>query len=144
MRDWHGYQIRDVEDTTRRDEFGRILSWCPDMDRYDNEVVDAKLGESVNLICSLTSKRTAFYGLDKHRPVLDIDFPARLLPSTTPGHFHLYLDGIELTDLQYGKLLNVLAEVGIIQQGVKNQFDRLRATFVRPPWVKKIVKGAKE
>lgn len=34
--------------------------------------------------------------LDRHSPVLDIDFPARLLPSTTEGHFHSYLDGLML------------------------------------------------
>ena len=28
----------------------------------------------------------------QHRPILDLDFPAALVPSTTPGHFHLYLD----------------------------------------------------
>lgn len=52
-----------------------------------------------------------------HHPVLDLDFPARLLPSSTPGHFHLYLDGIEISWEKYAKLLTTLAEVGIISEG---------------------------
>ena len=27
-----------------------------------------------------------------HRPILDIDLPAALIPSSTPGHYHLYID----------------------------------------------------
>lgn len=51
-----------------------------------------------------------------HAPVLDIDFAARLIPSSTPGHFHLYLDKAMTWD-KYRKLLVALAEAGIIEQG---------------------------
>lgn len=51
-----------------------------------------------------------------HAPVLDLDFPARLVPSSTPGHFHLYLD-VELSPQEYRTLLETLAQVGIVEEG---------------------------
>lgn len=44
-----------------------------------------------------------------HAPILDLDeVGAVLVPSSTPGNFHLYLDGVALTDDQYGALLQAL------------------------------------
>lgn len=51
-----------------------------------------------------------------HRPVLDIDFGAALIPSGTPGHFHLYLDQLMKWD-DYAGLLSSLADAGIIEYG---------------------------
>jgi len=51
-----------------------------------------------------------------HRPVLDLDFDAALVPSSTEGHWHLYLDALMPWD-DYAKLLTVMAEVGILEQG---------------------------
>jgi hypothetical protein len=76
-----------------------------------------------------------------HKPVLDLDIPATLMPSTTEGHYHLYLD-VEIPEKDYRNLLGSLASVGIIQQGFKAQMTRRGATFVRPPWVKKPGKEA--
>lgn len=74
-----------------------------------------------------------------HRPVLDLDFPARLVPSTTPGHFHLYLD-IDLGWDDYQWLLSVMAEVGILEKGYVGAAIERGATHVRLPWVKKKAK----
>lgn len=71
-----------------------------------------------------------------HRPFLDIDFRAELIPSTTPGHFHLYLDK-EMSWPKYRRLLNVLAEVGILERGYVNASIDREYTSVRLPWVKK-------
>lgn len=51
-----------------------------------------------------------------HAPVLDLDYEAHLVPSSTPGHFHLFLDK-PLTWLQYKRVLEVLGEVGLIEEG---------------------------
>lgn len=71
-----------------------------------------------------------------HKPVLDIDFFAKLVPSSTPGHSHLYLDH-EMSWPQYKKLLDVLAEVGIIQDGYADSAIKRGYSAVRLPWVKK-------
>lgn len=71
-----------------------------------------------------------------HRPVLDLDFPAHVVPSTTPGHGHLYLDKV-LTWSQYVKLMEVMAEVGILEPGYVSASIAREFTSVRLPWVKK-------
>lgn len=74
----------------------------------------------------------------KHRPVLDIDFPCYVIPSTTPGHFHLYLDPPDgMPWPAYEVLLEALARCGIIEKGFAlASIDRAVST-VRLPWVHK-------
>lgn len=72
-----------------------------------------------------------------HYPILDLDFEASLIPSSTKGHYHLFL-GKAMTDKQLDKLLSALVEAGIVQQGVlDNQWKKRKALFARVPWVKK-------
>lgn len=71
-----------------------------------------------------------------HKPVLDIDFPAQLIPSTTPGHFHLYLDK-EITWEKYRALLRALADAGVIEQGYCDASIARGYSAVRLPWVPK-------
>lgn len=72
----------------------------------------------------------------RHAPVLDIDFEAALIPSSTPGHYHLYLDRVMTWD-EYSFLLKALAVVGIIGPDYYAWAMERRATFVRKPGVKK-------
>lgn len=74
----------------------------------------------------------------RHRPILDIDFPVVVLPSSTEGHHHLYLDKT-LTWGQYRKLLEVLSEVGIIEANYAKASIARHHTAVRLPWIKKEV-----
>ena len=71
-----------------------------------------------------------------HKPVLDIDFEAALVPSTTEGHYHLILDK-EMSWADYEKLLHVLGEVGILEPGYVKAALRRKATWIRAPWSKK-------
>lgn len=87
--------------------------------------------EAANLVSSLNEN-----GL--HSPLLDIDYAARLVPSSSANHFHLYLDGVEMPWWKYKLLLRVLAFVGIVQPGyVKHSINR-KMTMVRKPGVRKI------
>lgn len=71
-----------------------------------------------------------------HKPVLDIDLPVIVLPSSTEGHHHLYIDKV-LTWDQYVELLDVLVKVGIVQEGFRNASVAREHTAVRLPWIKK-------
>lgn len=71
-----------------------------------------------------------------HRPILDIDFGAALIPSSTEGHFHLYLDK-PMTWKNYKRLLNVMAEVGVIEPGYAQASIERGYSSTRLPWVKK-------
>lgn len=67
-----------------------------------------------------------------HRPVIDIDYPAQLVPSRTPGHYHLYLDK-EISWAAYKKVLTALAEAGLIQHGYAAASIHSKQSFARVP-----------
>ncbi len=85
--------------------------------------------EDANLVSSLCRD-----GL--HRPVLDIDFPARLVPSSTEGHFHLYLE-VALPEADYLELVRALGRAHILSPFYVKASEVRGATFCRPEWVKK-------
>jgi hypothetical protein len=101
----------------------------PKEDTYDGEHVPVNDIDKAHIVLSTDDDGW-------HRPVLDIDFPAALIPSSTPGHFHLYLDK-KLSTSQYMKLLDALAEAGIIEQGYASVSEARGYTSARLPWVKK-------
>lgn len=81
-----------------------------------------------NLISSL--------GVDGlHYPVLDLDFPAYVIPSSTHGHFHLYIDK-GLAWVSYERILKAMSGTLLEEGYVGSAIDR-RQTCVRLPWVKK-------
>ncbi len=73
---------------------------------------------------------------DWHLPVLDLDLDARLVPSSTGGHYHLYID-TPCHWHEYEALLVALADCGIIEPGYADASIRRKQTFVRKEGVKK-------
>ena len=71
-----------------------------------------------------------------HYPCIDIDIPVRLVPSSTPGHSHLYVDE-PITWGTYKRLLVALAEAGIVERGYLNASVAQGGTTVRMPHIKK-------
>lgn len=51
-----------------------------------------------------------------HAPALDIDLPCRLVPSSTPGHFHLFIDAA-VPQSAYYDLLDALERCGLVEAG---------------------------
>lgn len=83
-----------------------------------------------NLISSMVE-------LNLHRPILDLDFPHAYVPSSTPGHGHLYIDHILMDDTEYFGLLASLHHFGIVGKGSVEQFKAHAMSLVRAPGVKK-------
>jgi len=71
-----------------------------------------------------------------HLPLLDLDFEAALIPSSAPGHYHLYLDK-PMPEEKYRSFIKALFDHGIIAEGNYNQMERKGRMFLRLPWVKK-------
>lgn len=67
---------------------------------------------------------------DEHMPAIDIDFPCRLVPSRTPGHFHLYIDKV-LDGPTYFNLLDAMARAHIVQRGYAEASRQHGASFLR-------------
>jgi hypothetical protein len=72
----------------------------------------------------------------QHSVVLDIDIPATLVPSTTAGHHHLYIDAA-MSWRDYKNLLKALSRAGVIEPGFANASIRRKHSSVRVPWLKK-------
>lgn len=71
-----------------------------------------------------------------HAPALDLDFACHLVPSSTMGKFHLYIDK-EITWDQYRHLLNGFYRAGLIEYEWYQNAMRDERTYVRLPHVKK-------
>lgn len=65
-----------------------------------------------------------------HLPVIDLDFPARLVPSRTPGHYHLYLD-MPLSWAKYQRLLRALLAADLIGNDFYDLAMKHKQTFAR-------------
>lgn len=109
------------------DGFGTKFAKVEELgDGYD-DVEESRVEASkqkANLISSMTKDGSG------HKPVLDIDMEARLVPSSTKGHYHLFIDK-KLSAKDYRMVLAVLVKVGIVQQGFLDGFDKRKATYVR-------------
>lgn len=71
-----------------------------------------------------------------HMPVIDLDLPCMLVPSSTSGHFHLYINQ-EMSWGQFLNMLQMMTDAGVVQPGF-NRFTRERGqAFVRYPGVTK-------
>jgi len=67
-----------------------------------------------------------------HRLAIDIDFPVRLIPSRTEGHFHLYMDGMTPINFhRYVDLLRSLAKAGVIEHNYAEVSIRRGMTMLR-------------
>lgn len=71
-----------------------------------------------------------------HAPVIDIDLECHLLPSTTPGHFHLYIEKAVSWEA-YGEMLTAMCDAGIVEPGYVDAALHRGMSHVRKPGVMK-------
>lgn len=113
----------DIQDTTGEtndsDAFGYVLD--------EDHLLE---GREVNVVSS------KIVGKNRHKILLDLDFDAALIPTSTPGHFHLYIDKT-LTPTEYEEFLNVCLSIGLIAGGNMNQWNNHQKQYLRLPHVRK-------
>lgn len=74
----------------------------------------------------------------RHVLAIDLDIPATLVPSSTPGHQHLYVETKEgIPHHRYLALLAALADCGIIEEGYAAVSIARGHSDLRLPWVSK-------
>lgn len=117
----------------------KVLSW----DSYDEEgnLAGNEVREQVPIKEAdvISSEVDTPHGT-MHRPVIDIDVPIRLFPSTTPNHFHLYIDHLVSWE-DYLEMLKAMAVCGIVEWNHVNASIQRGGTHVRLPWIKKESNG---
>lgn len=101
----------------------------------DRLLAERPLAES-NSFSSYIKEGTPFAAAGWHRPVLDLDMPCLLWETSTPGHHHLVIDQ-PMPWEDYKKLLECLADVGLLQRGFVDVSIKRERTWLRTPWTKK-------
>lgn len=96
---------------------------------YDYKVISPENSHGANLISSRCTS-------GKHAPVIDIDVPMYVVPSSKLGHGHLYIDK-EITWAQYTRILKALVSAGIVEEGYLEASMERGFTAVRPIGVTK-------
>ena len=90
--------------------------------------------EQANIVTSALSNNKGPFNF--HYPILDIDYDAHLVPSSTEGHYHLYLN-MPVPWRQYKKVLRAMKDAGLIQDGFYRAAIKRGFTSARLPWIKK-------
>lgn len=112
---WVRYQWRRRWGKFRMNDYGRRRS------------SDSHSGELVSSLCTD----------GHHMPALDLDFQVTLVPSTTEGHYHLYLNR-RLTWRRYRRFLRACKRAGVIEPGYYRAAVRRKATYLwRPGFYKR-------
>jgi hypothetical protein len=101
---------------------------------WEIDVAQPSLPDTADMVSSLVVEDDKATGT--HTVMLDIDLPARLVESSTPGHYHLYIDQ-RMRWGEYKDLLKALHKAGLIETGFYDASLRNHATMLRPPWVRR-------
>lgn len=100
-------------------------------DRYTATIPRRAGLDSANIVTSESaSERHA------HCPVIDLDFPCVLVGSSTPGHFHLYMER-RISWRAYRKVLKAMSDAGLVERGYYRASLARGFTAARLPWIKK-------
>lgn len=112
--------------------YAKIVDW-KNSDSFETGAPDTITTsiEGADVITSMIANKVTH-----HKVIIDLDIPAKLIPSSTEGHFHLYIDH-EMTWEDYKKLLDALVDAGLIQEGYRGASAARGYTAVRLPWVRK-------
>jgi len=120
--------------------FGRLTHHHPNLEvwRYEEDnafkLPVVSVAGGANVVSSLLTN-------GRHAPAIDLDLPAVLVPTSTFGHSHLYLDH-EMRWDHYRRLLKVMAAAGLVEPGFYESAVRRGTTLLRLPGASKGVPAA--
>jgi hypothetical protein len=108
------------------------------LDEYDRANIGLRPADRTKAQAQASDANLISSELDSgmHKPVLDLDFPAFIVESSTPGHGHLYIEQ-ELTWDQYKALLDGFLAAGLIQKAWYQNAIKDKRSYVRLPHVRK-------
>lgn len=130
------------ETARRRAQLAELSKWphalykVGALDDYGDATRERADVDEADVISSHIVGDTFAAATDSHSLVLDIDVPARLVPSSTPGHSHLFVDVATSWEAVRG-VLDALVAAGVIEPGYRNACVERGHTAVRLPWRRK-------
>lgn len=126
----------------------KVLKWTPDGNsgRWTKEqepdpmknLEETKDLNDADIVASETRSLGRRKG--KHLVMFDVDIPMSVVPSTTPGHNHVFFDTY-VTRGQLFHLLDVMADCGIVEQGYVSASKARGFTALRLPWIRKTTRS---
>lgn len=121
----------EVTVTLRRKRYIKTDAWYDTYDqiRYPEKLIESN-APNANLIGSATNVDNI------HLPVLDFDFPCKLVESSTPGHFHLYINK-PMEWNKYRILINCLSTAGLLELEWVRKAWKDQQTLVRTEGARK-------
>lgn len=99
---------------------------------YDSSAKEEELSERSAPEADLISSRVLGLEDEWHMPAIDIDMPVYAVRSDTPDHSHLYIQKKMHWDA-YLKLLQAMAEAGIVEEGYVQMSEVRGASFLYMP-----------
>ena len=119
----------------------KVTDW-----NMDSEKVERIIGDDspplvnlrdANIVTSEYDEGDDYPGaIRQHMPVLDVDIPVQLVPSTNVGHYHLYF-GIAVAEEKYWAMLDAMTDAGVVQAAWVDASKNRGYSAVRLPWIKK-------
>lgn len=94
---------------------------------YTAAAEPARSQKQANLVGSLDLDNANY-----HFPVIDLDFDALLLPSSTEGHHHLYLQK-QVTHDKYLAMLEAMVDAGLVEKGYLTSARKKGQTYAIKP-----------
>lgn len=119
--------------------------FTPDENGYLGGDVDFEATVEPNVVTSLSDNypgpcpfdgNEPFDWSSPHYPVIDLDFDCELVPSSTPGHYHLYLN-TPVAEQKYFAMLKAMVDAGVVEEGFYSASVERGYTTCRLPGVKK-------
>lgn len=109
---------------------GRRRFKVPHIDSHSYDgAIRAEAADGANLISSECDD-------GMHAPMFDLDFGAYLIPSSTQGNNHLYIEK-KITWAQYENILKAFEAAGLVQEGWVRSARRDKRAYLRLPNIRK-------
>ena len=92
--------------------------------------------ETSRLVVNEHGERMEVVSVQKHAVVMDLDHEAFLIPSSTPGHYHLYVD-LGVPEDDWFDFLDAAAKINLVSAGYAEVSRKRGHSDVRLPWISK-------
>jgi hypothetical protein len=120
----------------------RVLRWSGDSAAFVNDghdpATDVEETDDLDTADVVSSVRKGLRGFtSKHMVMFDLDVPIEVIPSSTPGHSHVYFPETNVSESALFALFEHMVNCGIVEPGYLGASRARGFAALRLPWVRK-------